>query len=47
LKKNGYIEKYLRSDYGKMTREDYKGRFLSEYEAIEKIKELLGRKPKK
>jgi hypothetical protein len=37
LKDKGYIYQYIGSDFGKMTRNDYK-RFIGEYEALELIK---------
>lgn len=41
LKDAGYEEKYSRSNFGRMTLKDVRGRFLSETEAITKLKEVL------
>ena len=39
LKEEGYEEKYISTDYGKMTRKDMLHMFLSEDEAIKKVQE--------
>ena len=42
LKDAGYKEMYTQSVYGQLKRKDIpKGRFLSEYQAIEKAKEII------
>lgn len=41
LKDAGYIEKYASSNYGRMTLKETRGRFLSETQAVEKIKEYI------
>ena len=40
LKDAGYTEKYIRSFFGKMTRDDYRG-IPSEYDAIEEVKSII------
>lgn len=40
LRKRGFTEYHTRTDYGKMTKKDMLPCFISEYEAIDKIKKL-------
>jgi len=41
LKNAGYEEYYISSWYGKMTKKDVGKRFLSEYTAIEEVKNII------
>jgi len=41
LEDAGYVEKYASSNFGRMTLKETRGRFLSETQAIEKIKTII------
>ena len=43
LKDAGWVEHYISSSFGRMTLKETRGRFLSETQAIEKVKEYIAK----